>query len=72
VQRVAGARGRLVAPDGVEERLGGYQTALVKGQAGQQRPQPRARDLNRPAGVVAGLELAEQPDPHPTSLSRSV
>ncbi len=70
VQRVAGARRRLVAPDRVDQRPGGDQAALVQGQAGQQGAQPQAGDLDGLAGVVAGLEGTEQPDPHPTSLMR--
>jgi hypothetical protein len=67
LQGVAGTRGRVLAPDAVDEPGGGDDPARLQREQGHQPPQARAADLDGRTAVGAHLEGTQQPDPHDPS-----
>jgi hypothetical protein len=64
------ARGRrcVVAPQRLDEVVGGHGTAHVEREHGQERAQLAAADGQVGAGIVTHLEISEQPDVHESTL----
>ena len=65
LQRVRRARGRRLAPDPVDEPVGGDGLVRNEQELGEQRPRPRPPERHGHAVVAEHLQRPQQPELHP-------